>query len=121
VSADNGLRAHLIVSDGVHIDTTDISAGHQATSSTPFQRTRRIGARFVRHIWTAGCQKSFEGFRSQWCVALRSVQFRLFRYANAGNGPNDSNKYIEYSTPPTHYLLFTRALDLDKNIGYSKH
>ena len=109
VSADNGLRAHLIVSDGVHIDTTDISRRVvRATSSDPVSTDPNnwCPLSVTAYLDSPAVKKALKVFAVNGAWHYDPVQFRLFRYANAGNGPNDSNKYIEYSDATDSLFTF---------------
>ena len=109
VSADNGLRAHLIVSDGVHIDTMDISRRViRATSSDPVSTDPKnwCPLSVTAYLDSPAVKKALKVFAVNGAWHYDPVQFRLFRYANAGNGPNDSNKYIEYSDATDSLFTF---------------
>jgi Putative Ig domain. len=101
VSQDYGLRAHLILSDGVHIDTIDLSRQViRATSSDPVatEPMKWCPLRVTAFLDKPAATSALKDLAVKGVWKYDPVQFRLFRwYATAGNAGNDSNKYVEYS------------------------
>jgi hypothetical protein len=109
VSADNGLRANLIVSDGVHIDTTDLSRrviramGSDPVSTDP---GNWCPLSVTAYLDSPAVKKALKVFALSGAWHYDPVQFRLYRYTHAGSDPNDTNKYVEYSDAADSLFTF---------------
>jgi hypothetical protein len=109
VSFDNGLRAHLIVSDGVHIDTIDVSrrvvrgAGSDPVSTDP---KNWCPLSVSAYLDSPAVRSALRVFNVNGVWRYDPVQFRLFRYINAGGNPGDTNEYVEYSETADSLFAF---------------
>ena len=109
VSADQGVRALLIVEDGEHVDTFNVSRRVIRANNSDVVTTDTMK-------WTplrVTAQPDSPGVPSALRAAADSVwkyditQFRLFRwYSYSGNAMNDTNKWVEYSGAPDSLFSF---------------
>ena len=109
VSPDYGLRAHIIVSDGVHNDTMDLSRQViRATSSdiTSVDPLKWTPLRVTAYLYNPADTSALKGLAVKGKWKYDPVQFRLFRYSNTTGNPADTNEWVEYSNANDSLFAF---------------
>jgi hypothetical protein len=112
VSQDNGVRALLVVTDGVHADTIDVSrmvvrdtCGIQWTGNQTWTPMSPIAV-----LDTPDVQKvllPLAGATGSW--KYDNTKFRIFRWYPAGTGAVLTSKWVEYADTIKHAFDFTRG------------
>lgn len=112
VSQDNGVRAILVVTDGVHVDTIDVSrmvvrdsSGIQWTGTqtwTPMSPTVVLDTPDVQKVLLP-----LAGATGSW--KYDNTKFRIFRWYPTGTGAALTSKWVEYADAVKHDFDFTRG------------
>lgn len=101
VSADQGVRAILIVDDGAHVDTVNVSRRvirEKNSDITGTDTMKWVPLRVTAILDKPGASNALKALAVDSVWKYDITRFRLFRwYPYGGNAMNDSNKWVEYS------------------------
>jgi len=109
VTADNGVRALLVITDGVHTDTVNISRKVFRDASSDAIST--VGGKWVPLVTTTDLYEPaidsvLKDLHEDGSFKYDNTMFRIFRFSSTENNFLEGNTWIEYSDDPDLKPLF---------------
>jgi len=109
VTADNGVRALLVITDGIHTDTVNISRKVYRDASSDAIST--VGGKWVPLVTTTDLYEPaidsvLKDLHEDGSFKYDNTMFRIFRFSSTENNFLEGNTWIEYSDDPGLKPLF---------------